>query len=102
MKLGLVRRGYSRTGGAEAYLRRFAEAAVAVGHEVVLFAAEWPSAEWPHKLVRVPGSSPARFAAAFAAAQPLRHCDFLFSLERVRSCDCYRAGDGVRGVVVVT
>ncbi len=47
MKIGLVRRGYSRTGGAEAYLRRFAEAAVAAGHDACCFPSNGRSAEWP-------------------------------------------------------
>ena len=37
MRIGVVRRGYSRTGGAEAYLRRFADGLFMAGHEVVLF-----------------------------------------------------------------
>ena len=97
MKIALVRRGYSATGGAEAFLKRFARALVEKGHECVLFAsAEWPSAEWLHGEVReVGGKSPRAFADAFAAMQPRESCDFVFSLERIRSCDCYRAGDGV-------
>ena len=95
MKLGLVRRGYSETGGAEAYLRRFAAAAVAAGHECVLFSAEWPRAQWPGELVEVRARAPWRFADAFAALRPREHCDFVFSFERVWSCDVYRAGDGV-------
>ena len=95
MKLGLVRRGYSPTGGAENYLLRFAEAARAAGHECVLFASdEWPDA-WPSARVRITGRSPRAFADALAAARPREHCDFLLSLERVWKCDAYRAGDGV-------
>lgn len=95
MKIGLVRRGYSRTGGAETYLRRFADAAVAAGHEVVLYAEQWPRAEWPWALVQVHSRSPRQFATALEALRPREACDFLFSLERVISCDGYRAGDGV-------
>ncbi|HEX8294982.1 MAG TPA: glycosyltransferase family 4 protein [Chthoniobacteraceae bacterium] len=95
MKIGLVRRGYSRTGGAEAYLRRFAEAAVAAGHETMLFAEQWPMAEWPFEHVQIHSRSPGSFAASLHARQAGDSCDFLFSLERVWSCDCYRAGDGV-------
>ncbi len=95
MKLGLVRRGYSRTGGAETYLRRFAETAVATGHEVILFAEQWPAAEWPWAHVQVHSRSPREFAVALHALRPRDRCDFLFSLERIFSCDAYRAGDGV-------
>jgi UDP-glucose:(heptosyl)LPS alpha-1,3-glucosyltransferase len=95
MKIGLVRRGYSRTGGAEAYLRRFAEAAAEAGHAIVLFSERWPSEEWPFELVPVASNSPRSFADAMVALRPRDACDFLFSLERIHTCDAYRAGDGV-------
>ena len=97
MKIGLVRRGYSPTGGAESYLRRLAAALEKAGHPCALFASEWPRAEWPaHRdFFRVPGKGPCRFADALAALEPRNRCDLLFSLERVWACDCYRAGDGV-------
>jgi UDP-glucose:(heptosyl)LPS alpha-1,3-glucosyltransferase len=93
MKLGLARRGYSSSGGAEAYLKRFAYGLAAAGHQPVLFASErWP--EWPHELrVLAGGRSPGAFARALLAETSA--CDYLFSLERVLACDCYRAGDGV-------
>jgi len=95
MKIGLVRRGYARTGGAEAYLRRFAEGAVAAGHSIVLFTEQWPRAEWPFEHVQITSNSPRSFADAMVAIRPRTACDFLFSFERIRTCDCYRAGDGV-------
>ena len=95
MKLGLVRRGYARTGGAEIYLRRFAEEAAAAGHECVLFTEQWPRLAWPFAHVQVASDSPKKFAAALAVLRPQDRCDFLFSLERIPTCDAYRAGDGV-------
>ncbi len=96
MKIGLVRRGYSPTGGAEAYLRRFADSAEQAGHECVLFSGEWPAKEWPRTLRKVKhGKSPLEFALELSALDLRGACDFLFSLERVLACDCYRAGDGV-------
>ena len=98
MKIGLVRRGYAPTGGAESYLRRLAAALEAAGHSCALFGGSgWPRAEWPaHRdFFRVPGNGPRRFADALAALEPRNRCDRLFSLERVWDCDCYRAGDGV-------
>ena len=96
MKIGLVRRGYSATGGAEAYLNRFADAACAAGHSCVLFTGgEWPDSAWNGECVRLAGGSPRAFADALAAANPRDRCDFVFSLERVWTCDGYRAGDGV-------
>jgi UDP-glucose:(heptosyl)LPS alpha-1,3-glucosyltransferase len=96
MKLGLVRRGYSGTGGAESYVRRFAEAANEAGHECVLFSsAEWAKAEWNGQRITVAGDTPRAFADALRRLDPKKHCDFLYSLERVWECDAYRAGDGV-------
>jgi UDP-glucose:(heptosyl)LPS alpha-1,3-glucosyltransferase len=98
MKIGLVRRGYSPSGGAENYLRRLAAGLAAAGHECVLFASpEWPAAELlpGGEFCSVPGRTPGAFADRLAALQPERRCDVLFSLERVWRCDCYRAGDGV-------
>ncbi|SRR5579862_385567 len=94
MNIGLVRRGYSATGGAESYLKRFAGALASEGHGCVLFTSGRWKGEWPFGEVRiVPGESPRAFADAFAKLDP--RCDTVFSLERVWSCDCYRAGDGV-------
>jgi UDP-glucose:(heptosyl)LPS alpha-1,3-glucosyltransferase len=97
MKIGLVRRGFSPTGGAEAYLRRFAQALVQNGDECLLFGSrEWAGKEWPFGELRlVEGGSPTKFADALQAERPRARCDLLFSLERLWNCDCYRAGDGV-------
>src|SRR5260370_35873227 len=94
MKVGLVRRGCSRNGGAESYLKRLGRALSDAGHQLTLFATEeWPAAEIPYgQLVRFKESSPLAFAKAVAAA---RHSvEILFSLERILECDGYRAEDG--------
>ena len=103
MKIGLVRRGYSSTGGAERFLLRFAEGLRGLGHEAVLFSdCAWPESAWDSsqsKSVRLSMSdkalAPVAFANALEAVKPKQHCDFLFSFERVWTCDAYRAGDGV-------
>ncbi len=101
MKIGLVRRGYSASGGAERFLIRFAQGLKELGHESVLFSdCGWPESAWDssqEKSVTLSGStlSPIAFADALEAAKPKQHCDFLFSFERVWTCDAYRAGDGV-------
>jgi UDP-glucose:(heptosyl)LPS alpha-1,3-glucosyltransferase len=98
MKIGLVRRGFSRAGGAESYLKRLGRGLVDAGHQLTLFATEdWPRAEWPYgTLVRLKESAPLPFSQA---VQTARHSvEILFSLERIESCDCYRAGDGVHRV----
>lgn len=95
MKIGLVRRGHSSTGGAEAYLIRLACALQALGHVPALVTtADWPDARWPNnQILRLGGKSPDDFAAAFRSAKT--GCDVHLSLERVPGCEVYRAGDGV-------
>ena len=97
MNIGLVRRGYSATGGAEAYVKRFAQALLDAGHTCTLFtSADWPAADWPGgRIEALPASTPLAFADALGKARAAAPCDYLFSLERVWSCDAYRAGDGV-------
>jgi UDP-glucose:(heptosyl)LPS alpha-1,3-glucosyltransferase len=95
MKIGLVRRGFSLTGGAESYLKRLGRALTDAGHQAILYStSDWPQSEWPYgPLVRFDASSPLRFAKQI---QDSRQSDqILFSLDRILKCDCYRAGDGV-------
>jgi len=100
MKFGLVRRGYSESGGAEAFLRRFADELTALGHEVALFATrDWPKSGWPYELYQLSGATdPARFADSVRRVRARGKCHVLFSFERLHTCDCYRAGDGVHQV----
>lgn len=97
MKIGLARRGFSSTGGAEKYLQRLIVALEEAGHDCVLFAGrEWRGQRRPRGgFIPVAGRTPRAFADRLAAIGPRRHCDLLFSLERVWQCDAYRAGDGV-------
>ena len=95
MKIGLVRRGFSATGGAEAYLLRLATGLARAGHEPVLITTgDWPEERWPNSgIIRLTGKTPQKFAAAVAEAN--LEVDLSFSLERVPGCHVYRAGDGV-------
>ena len=95
MKIGLVRRGHSSTGGAEAYLIRLASALQSLGHVPVLVTtADWPDSRWINdQTVRLDGNTPEEFAASFRSAKT--GCDIHLSLERVPGCEVYRAGDGV-------
>lgn len=95
MKIGLVRRGHSQTGGAEAYLIRLGTALAALGHEPVLVTTpDWPSSRWINgNILRLPAKTPSEFAAAFLSART--GCDIHLSLERVPGCEVFRAGDGV-------
>jgi len=92
-----VRRGYSPTGGAEAYLKRLVGGVIEAGHDVQLVATnDWPAVEWPFgSITRLNAKSPIGFASELERMRTELRCDVLFSLERVWSCDVYRAGDGV-------
>ncbi len=97
LKVVLVRRGYSPSGGAEAYLLRFGRGLAEAGHETKLITSEnWPDDKWPFgPLERLRGKTALGFADELERMRPQLECDVLFSLERVWSCDIYRAGDGV-------
>jgi UDP-glucose:(heptosyl)LPS alpha-1,3-glucosyltransferase len=95
--IGFVRRGYSATGGAEAYLQRLARGIVDLGHEVRLITTpEWPASAWSFgETTQLHARSTTAFANELEELRPQIHCDLLMSLERVWQCDVYRAGDGV-------
>jgi UDP-glucose:(heptosyl)LPS alpha-1,3-glucosyltransferase len=97
LNVGFVRRGFSPSGGAEAYLRRVAGALVAAGHEATLFTTEdWPDKEWASgRIIRIRADDPIAFADELERSDPPKHCDLVVSLERIWRCDFFRAGDGV-------
>jgi UDP-glucose:(heptosyl)LPS alpha-1,3-glucosyltransferase len=97
LRIALVRRGYSRSGGAEAYLKRLADGVVRAGHEVQLITTdEWPEEQWCFgSIKRLRATTVIGFADELEQTRPQLNCDVLFSLERVWRCDVYRAGDGV-------
>jgi UDP-glucose:(heptosyl)LPS alpha-1,3-glucosyltransferase len=97
LTIGFARRGYSATGGAEAYLRRLVRGVVDLGHDVRLITTtDWPGRAWPFgEITRVRARSTIGFANALEEFRPQSGCDVLMSLERVWHCDVYRAGDGV-------
>jgi UDP-glucose:(heptosyl)LPS alpha-1,3-glucosyltransferase len=97
LRIAFIRRGYSRSGGAEAYLKRLADGIVQAGHEVQLVTTnEWPEDQWPFgSIKRLRATTVIGFADELEQIRAHLQCDVLFSLERVWSCDIYRAGDGV-------
>ena len=97
LSLVFVRRGYSPTGGAEAYLKRLAGGVIEAGHDVQLVATnDWPDGEWPFgSITHLRSKSPIEFASELEGLRAQFRSDVLFSLERIWSCDVYRAGDGV-------
>lgn len=103
MKLALIRRRFSATGGAELYLDRLLKTLAERGHECHLFAEAW-NQTLPNVIAHeVPVSGlrarrPVRFADAVQRELAARRFDCVFSLERTRRQDVYRAGDGVHRV----
>jgi UDP-glucose:(heptosyl)LPS alpha-1,3-glucosyltransferase len=97
LRIAFARRGYSPSGGAEAYLKRLAEGVAKAGHEIQLVTTNvWPDEEWPFGgIKRLATTTAIGFADELEQIRPQLQCDVLFSLERVWSCDVYRAGDGV-------
>jgi UDP-glucose:(heptosyl)LPS alpha-1,3-glucosyltransferase len=97
LRIAFVRRGYSPTGGAEAYLNRLARGVIEAGNDGQLVTTnDWPDAEAPFgSVTRLRSKSPIGFADELQKIQESLRCDVLFSLERVWSCDLFRAGDGV-------
>jgi len=97
LSIVFVRRGYSPTGGAEAYLKRLARGVMEAGHDVQLLATnDWPAGEWPFgSITHLSSKSPVEFASELERMRAQFPFEILFSLERVWSCDVYRAGDGV-------
>ncbi|HSP45442.1 MAG TPA: glycosyltransferase family 4 protein [Chthoniobacterales bacterium] len=99
LTIGIVRRGFSSSGGAESYLKRLAAGVVEAGHPVTLFtSSEWPADEWNFgPVMRLGATSAVGFADELEKVQrdPSTVCDVLLSLERIWRCDVYRAGDGV-------
>jgi UDP-glucose:(heptosyl)LPS alpha-1,3-glucosyltransferase len=103
MKLALIRRRYSATGGAELYLQRLLAALLEAGHEVHLLAEHWSALPASAKLHRVTVSGrrsqqPANFARRVAAELARDTYNCIFSLERTLRQDVYRAGDGLHRV----
>jgi len=97
LSIVLVRRGYSPTGGAEAYLRRLADGIIKASHDLQLIGTEeWPQDQWSFgSKKRLSAKSAIGFADELEQIRPQLSCDVLFSFERVWDCDVYRAGDGV-------
>jgi UDP-glucose:(heptosyl)LPS alpha-1,3-glucosyltransferase len=97
LTIGFVRRGYSSSGGAEAYLKRLAAGVVERGHQARLYTSEdWPPNKWScGPIVRLAAGSATAFADKMERVASRPECDVLMSLERIWRCDVYRAGDGV-------
>ena len=103
MKLALIRRQFSATGGAELYLQRLLTALRNADHELHLFAESWNASPEGVKLHRIQVNT-SRAQRPWQFAQGVEHelkqhdFDCVFSLERTLKQDVYRAGDGLHRV----
>lgn len=100
MKLALIRRRFTSTGGAELYVQRLLGGLVQRGHEVHLLTEEWDQAPLGVNVSLLPikasrAARPLAFADRLQAFLEERSYDCVFSLERTLRQDVYRAGDGV-------
>src|SRR3989442_13575853 len=79
LNVGFVRREFSPSGGAEAYLRRVAGALVAAGHEATLFTTrDWPETEWGlGQLIRIGQDEPIAFAGELERRESRKDLDLL-------------------------
>lgn len=103
MKLALIRRQFSATGGAELYLQRLLVALRDADHELHLFAETWnmrPEGVHLHPVVvnADRANRPRQFAEATRREVDRHEFDCVFSLERTLQQDVYRAGDGLHRV----
>jgi UDP-glucose:(heptosyl)LPS alpha-1,3-glucosyltransferase len=103
MKLALIRRQFSGTGGAELYLQRLLKVLADAGHQLHLFAESWQGQPegvtvHPVSVFGARAQRPVRFAEAVQRALGGERFDCVFSLERTWRQDVYRAGDGVHRV----
>ena len=81
LTIGFVRRGFSSSGGAEAYLKRLAAGVKEKGHQVRLFTSgDWPEDEWSFgPITRVGGGSATAFANEMKRLAANSECDVLMS-----------------------
>jgi UDP-glucose:(heptosyl)LPS alpha-1,3-glucosyltransferase len=103
MKLALIRRQFSATGGAELYLQRLLRALAEREHELHLFTESWSETPisvklHPVKISVTRATRGLRFAEAVQGELAKEKFDCVFSLERTLKQDVYRAGDGMHRV----
>src|SRR5437867_13279916 len=96
LSVAFVRRGYSPTGGAEAYLKRFARGVMEGGHDVQLVATnDWPDHEWTFGLItHLRSKSPIEFAREMGRMGAQLCFGVLFRLVRCWCCDVFRVWGG--------
>ncbi len=103
MKISVIRRRFSATGGAELYTQRFLSSLVEKKHEVHLFTESWDESIEGVSVHKIPVGGPRSmrplvFAKHVKRAVGTESFDCIFSLERTIKQDVYRAGDGLHRV----
>ena len=100
MKIAILRRRFSATGGAELYVQRLLNSLTSRNHEVHLFAEEWEGQSDEVKFHKIASEGnrarrPWSFAEEAQRMISKDSFDCVFSLERTLKQDVYRAGDGL-------
>ena len=94
MKIALIRRRFSPTGGAERYLERLAEELQRQSIEVELWCESWSNPSSSIKNIQtIASSDPWEFAEK--VQRKSKEVDLRFALDRVPGVEVYRAGDGL-------
>ncbi len=96
MKIWLLRRRYTATGGAERFTQRLAAMLHQRGHEVWIAAEKWPEpTDGSYRTLKISSSGPPAYDKAVFPRIVGRNDGLIFSLERTRRQHIFRAGDGV-------
>src|ERR1043166_6504468 len=103
VKFALIRREFSANGGVELCLQRLLATIAERGHDLHLFAEGWDNAPrgvtlHPLRVAATRARRPVAFADAVQSELARQTFDCVFSFERTRRQDVYRAGDGVHRV----
>jgi UDP-glucose:(heptosyl)LPS alpha-1,3-glucosyltransferase len=97
--IGFLRRGYSPTGGVEAYLKGLATGLIGAGHSPFLFGtSQWPADQWPGgRILRCRGENLTVYTEDVMGHRkdPSNRIDLLLSVEKVPGCDIYRTDEGI-------
>ena len=94
MKIALIRRRFSPTGGAERYLERLAEELQKQSIEIELWCESWSNRTSAIQNIRtIDSRNPWEFAEKIQNIK--KNVDLRFALDRVPGVEIYRAGDGL-------
>lgn len=96
MRIWILRRRFSDTGGAEGFTQKLAGVLHARGHDVWIAAERWPAAgDSAYRLQKISSSGPDSYARACRQQLARNPSNWIFSLERTFRQNIFRAGDGV-------